>query len=116
VYPAAGAVFGAWRGFLLCSVLSATGASLCYLLARLVGAQLARQYFPHRIQAFQAGLEKTCFFFNQPIGFFGFFILFLFFIFCFFLYIFAQKREFLGFFSFKNTLRCIQTLNFNHSY
>jgi hypothetical protein len=31
-------------------------------------------------------------------------------------YIFAQKREFLGFFSFKNTFRCIQTLNYNHSY
>ncbi len=33
-----------------------------------------------------------------------------FFVFCVFFYIFAQKREFLGFFSFKNTLRCIQTL------
>jgi hypothetical protein len=30
--------------------------------------------------------------------------------------IFAQKREFLGFFSLKNTLWCIQTLNYNHSY
>jgi hypothetical protein len=29
----------------------------------------------------------------------------------------AQKREFLGFFfNFKNTLRCIQTINYNHSY
>ncbi len=35
---------------------------------------------------------------------------------CVFLYIFAQKREFLGFFSFKNTFRCIQTLNYNYSY
>jgi hypothetical protein len=33
-----------------------------------------------------------------------------------FFYIFAQKREFLGLFSFKNTFRCIQTLNCNHSY
>jgi hypothetical protein len=33
-----------------------------------------------------------------------------------FFYIFAQKREFLGFSSFKNTFRCIQTLNSNHSY
>jgi hypothetical protein len=77
VYPAAGAVFGAWHGFLLCSVLSATGASLCYLLARLVGAQLASQYFPHRIQAFQAGLEKTRFFLNPAQWFFGFFGVYL---------------------------------------
>jgi uncharacterized membrane protein YdjX (TVP38/TMEM64 family) len=77
VYPAAGAVFGAWQGFLLCSVLSATGASLCYLLARLVGAQLARQYFPHRIQAFQAGLKKTGVLKKtSQVFFFGFFILF----------------------------------------
>ncbi len=44
---------------------------------------------------------------NQPSGFFVFF--------CFF-YIFAQKREFLGFFSLKNTFRCIKTLNYNQSY
>ncbi len=30
-----------------------------------------------------------------------------------FFFIFAQKRELLGFFSFKNTFRCIQTLNYN---
>jgi hypothetical protein len=64
-----------------------------------------------------AGLEKTCFFFKpSPVviflcGFFGFFFSFLVFV-----YIFAQMRKFLGFFSFKNTFRCIQTLNFNHSY
>jgi hypothetical protein len=53
------------------------------------------------------GLKKntpTQWFFWFFLGFFGFF------------YIFAQKREFLGFFSFKNTLRCIQTLNYNHTY
>jgi hypothetical protein len=33
-----------------------------------------------------------------------------------FFHIFAQKREFLGFSSFKNTFTCIQTLNYNHSY
>jgi hypothetical protein len=32
-----------------------------------------------------------------------------------FFYIFAQKREFFGVFSFKNTFRCIQTLNYSHS-
>jgi hypothetical protein len=53
------------------------------------------------------GLEKTRVFLikTQPSGFFGF------------LGVFAQNRGFLGFFfSFKNTFRCIQTLNYNHSY
>jgi hypothetical protein len=47
------------------------------------------------------GLEKTWFFKNktQPSVFF---LIFWF--------------LFLGFFSFKNTFRCIQTLNYNHSY
>ncbi len=50
------------------------------------------------------------------LGFLRFFGFFVFFCFFWFFYIFAQKREFLGFFSFKNTFRCIQTLNYNHSY
>jgi hypothetical protein len=60
----------------------------------------------------QAGLEKTRVFFNQPSGFFGFFWGFFgFFNIC------AQKRGVLRvFFGFKNTFRCIQTLNYNHSY
>ncbi len=45
---------------------------------------------------------------NSPVGFFGFFFCFFFGFFGFFIYIFAQKREFLGFFSFKNTFMCIQ--------
>jgi hypothetical protein len=48
----------------------------------------------------QTGLEKTLVFNkkNQPSGFFGFFWVFGFF--WFFLNIFAQKKEFLGFFQF----------------
>jgi hypothetical protein len=42
----------------------------------------------HFFHHFKAGLEKT-----QPSGFLGFF--------GFFIYIFAQKREFLGFFQFQ---------------
>jgi hypothetical protein len=57
------------------------------------------------VQPRQAGLEKT-----QPSGFFWVFF-FLFFLGC-----FIQKREFLDFFSFKNTFRCFQTLNYNHSH
>jgi hypothetical protein len=43
---------------------------------------------------------------TSPVGFVEVF-------FCFFLYIFAQKREFLGFFQFQEYF---QTLNYNHSY
>jgi hypothetical protein len=50
---------------------------------------------------------------NQPSGFFWVFLFFCFLFFCFF---FTQKREFLGFFSFKKTFRCTQTFNYKHSY
>jgi hypothetical protein len=59
-----------------------------------------------------AGLEKTRVFKKNQAQwfFFGFFGVFGVFCFCFCFYIFAQKREeFLGFFSLKNTFRCIQT-------
>jgi hypothetical protein len=68
------------------------------------------------------GWKKTRFFLKKPaqwvffvfwvfLDIFGFFWVLLFVK----KNIFAQKREeFLGFFSFKNTLRCIQTLNYNH--
>jgi hypothetical protein len=59
----------------------------------------------------QAGLEITRFF--GFLGFLGGFLGCLGFL---LFFIFAQKREFLGFFSFKNTFKCIQTLNYNHSY
>jgi hypothetical protein len=69
----------------------------------------------------EAGLEKTRVFLKNPAQcffwfFLGYFVFFVFLGFLGFLNIFAQKREFLGFFSFKNTFRCIQTLNYNHSY
>jgi hypothetical protein len=46
------------------------------------------------------GLKK-----NQPSGFFGAF-----------LYIFAQKREFLGFFQFQKYFKVHPDLNYNHCY
>jgi hypothetical protein len=50
----------------------------------------------------KAGLEKTRFFFNPAQYFFWFFGLFLWFLgFSVYFYIFAQKREFLGFFQFQ---------------
>ncbi len=65
-------------------------------------------------------MEKTRVFKKKPaqwaffggFGFFGIFVFFVFFVvfFGFFEFFFTQKREFLGFFSFKKTFRCIQTL------
>lgn len=55
----AGALYGTWPGFILCSVLSGTGASLCYILANLVGSEAARFYFPERISSFEKKLEEN---------------------------------------------------------
>ncbi len=72
------------------------------------------------------GLEKTRVFLKKPspVGFFGFFWVFLgflgFFGFFWFFWVFCLDervfRVFRVFFSFTNTFRCIQTLNYNHSY
>ncbi len=51
-----------------------------------------------------------CFFFLVFLGFLGFFWFF------FYIFICPEERVFKGFFSFKNTFRCIQTFNYNHSY
>ncbi len=50
----------------------------------------------------------------SPVGFFGFF--WVFWVFGFFGVFLPRREGFRGFFSFKNTFRCIQTLNYNHSY
>jgi hypothetical protein len=76
----------------------------------------------------KAGLQKTpaqwvfvffCFF-SGFLVFFWFFGLFRVFwgVFWVFIYIYLPRSEvfFRVFFSFKNTFRCIQTLNYNHSY
>ena len=55
----AGALFGVWQGFLLCCLLTACGASQCYLLARMVGADTAQHYFPDKIASFKAKLEEN---------------------------------------------------------
>ncbi len=72
---------------------------------------------------FRTGLEKTRVFFKKPspvgfLFFFGFFRVFWGFLGFFgFFWVFLPRREgFRVFFSFKNTFRCIQTLNYNHSY
>ena len=55
----AGAIFGSGPGFLLCCCLTAFGASLCYLLARAVGKDVAMKYFPERVQIFGTKLEEN---------------------------------------------------------
>lgn len=48
-----GALFGAFRGFLLCAILSACGASMCFLLSRSFGTAILLRYAPHRVQYFK---------------------------------------------------------------
>ena len=55
----AGAIFGSVEGFILCSLLTACGASLCYLLARAVGKDVMLQYFPERVRIFGEKLEEN---------------------------------------------------------
>merc|ERR1712013_793754 len=45
----AGAIFGTHFGFILCSLLTACGASLCYFLARLVGEGAVARWFPNHL-------------------------------------------------------------------
>eukprot|EP00092_Neocalanus_flemingeri_P108464 GFUD01139299.1.p1 GENE.GFUD01139299.1~~GFUD01139299.1.p1 ORF type:complete len:246 (-),score=54.06 GFUD01139299.1:98-835(-) len=66
----AGAIFGAGGGFLLCCVLTALGASFCYLLARAVGKEVALHYFPVRVEKFRVRLEEN----RQELPFFLLFL------------------------------------------
>jgi hypothetical protein len=73
---------------------------------------------PRSTTATRQGWKKSVFFF-----FFFFFLtspvvfLWVFWVFLYTVPIYLPRREsFYGFFSFKNTFRCIQTLNYNHSY
>jgi len=66
----AGAIFGSVGGFLLCCSLTATGASLCYLLARAVGKDAALKYFPDRVKTFGEKLEEN----KQELPFFLLFL------------------------------------------
>ena len=55
----AGAIFSTGPGFLLCSSLTAIGATLCYSLARAVGKDAAMDYFPERVERFRVRLEEN---------------------------------------------------------
>ena len=45
----AGALYGPLQGTALCSFLTATGASLCYLLSKITGVELVLKYWNERI-------------------------------------------------------------------
>lgn len=55
----AGAIFGFSQAFFLCCFLTATGASLCFFLARFVGKDLAIKFFPDKIKSFRQKLSEN---------------------------------------------------------
>lgn len=55
----AGAVFGLPLGFALCCLLTAMGASCCFLLARHCGRAAALHYFPVRVAGFEKKLAEN---------------------------------------------------------
>ena len=55
----AGAVFGIGVGFPLCSLLTGSGATCCYLLARLCGRDAVVHYFPERVESFKTKLKAN---------------------------------------------------------
>ena len=55
----AGSLFGTTIGFLLTCTLTATGATFCYLLAKLVGREAVEQYFAKFISKVHTKLEEN---------------------------------------------------------
>jgi len=55
----AGAIFGLPIGFTLTSILTASGATFCFLLARFAGQDFATKYFPTRMAGFKKQLEEN---------------------------------------------------------
>jgi len=54
-----GALLGKWLGFLLTCILSATGATCCFLLAKLCGKEYIIKYFPHYLNTIQKKIEEN---------------------------------------------------------
>lgn len=65
-----GALFGLWIGFPATCLLTATGATMCYLLSRFFGKSYIVHYFPEKVKSLQSKVED-----NQDSLFF--FLLFL---------------------------------------
>jgi hypothetical protein len=48
-----GALFGVWKSFPLVCVLSATGASCCFLLSKFFGKHHIERFFPEKVKFLQ---------------------------------------------------------------
>lgn len=55
----AGAIFGVPIGFGLACILTASGATFCFLLARFAGRDFANKFFPTRMSSFKNKLEEN---------------------------------------------------------
>ncbi|XP_059198498.1 transmembrane protein 41A-A [Centropristis striata] len=66
----AGAIFGAYQGLLLASVLTTVGSTMCYLLSQAFGKRYIVNLFPEKVSMLQTKVEE-----NQDCLFF--FLLFL---------------------------------------
>ncbi|CAG2257086.1 Transmembrane protein 41A-A,Transmembrane protein 41A-B,Transmembrane protein 41A [Mytilus edulis] len=54
-----GALFGVWTSFPLVCVLSATGASCCFLLSKYFGKQHIERFFPDKVHFLQGKVEEN---------------------------------------------------------
>ncbi|XP_078259848.1 transmembrane protein 41A-like [Rhinoraja longicauda] len=69
----AGALFGPWLGLALCCVLTAIGATFCFLLSRTYGKQIVVRRFPERLAILQEKVQEkrnSLFFFLLFLRFF----------------------------------------------
>ncbi|XP_048454524.1 transmembrane protein 41A isoform X2 [Rhincodon typus] len=69
----AGALFGPWLGLALCCVLTAIGATFCFLLSKTYGKQFVVQRFPERLSMLQQKVQEnrnSLFFFLLFLRFF----------------------------------------------
>lgn len=55
----AGALFGQWFGFVLACILSAVGATFCFLLSKFFGKEYIVKYFPDYLTVIQKKIEEN---------------------------------------------------------
>lgn len=57
-----GALYGTLKGTFFCCILTATGASMCYLLSFLSGADIILRTWPERMRDLRAQVTEVSFF------------------------------------------------------
>ena len=55
----AGAIYGSWFGFPLVCILSATGATCCFLLSKYLGHNFLRRHFPNRVASWEHSVSEN---------------------------------------------------------